>query len=134
MSRAAGVLSAASFLALGAHIAEDFVEGVYVRFGLTLEAAAWLFGLALFVQTVAAMGASHGRRWGLVGVALFGIGWAIAAAADHPGAFTRGPFRMGMPSRLWVWLLVAIQAAAAVTAVVALVRGRRGALTVGTEG
>jgi hypothetical protein len=84
--RLAAWLSAASLTAVVPHVIEDATLGVPQRFGLSVEAAGWLFGLF------------------------------VAALIDHAGAFQTGSFRAGLASRVWVWSIVGLQGAVAALA------------------
>ena len=99
---------------------EDNARGVPQRFGLSAVQAEWLFGLFIAAQIMAALTSLGGRRWGTAAVLLIGLVWVVAALADHYAAFLPGTFRTGLPSRAWVWILVAFQGAAALFAARAL--------------
>jgi hypothetical protein len=124
--RIALAASAASFLGIVPHSIEDFIEGVPARFGLSTSAAAWLLGIALTVQIgLLILAAARHYRPALAGIAIYGIGWVVAALADHPQAVLPVAFRNGPSSRAWVLLIVVGQAVAAVAAAVALRRRPR---------
>lgn len=118
--RTALAASAVSFLGIIPHSIEDFLEGVPGAFGLSTSTAAWLLGVALTVQIGLLLIATSHHQGALVGVVAYGIGWVVAALVDHPEAFMPAPFRDGISSRVWVLLIVAGQAMAAVAAALAL--------------
>jgi hypothetical protein len=109
--RLAAWLSAASLAAVVPHVIEDATLGVPQRFGLSIEAAGWLFGLFVAAQVAAAIGALEGRRWAPPAMVVIGVVWAAGALIDHPAAFQSGSFRAGLSSRAWVWSIVGLQAA-----------------------
>jgi hypothetical protein len=111
-TRAAAWCSALSLAGIVPHVAEDMARSVPERFGLTSVSAGWLFGGFIALQVIVVVAALEGRRWGLPLVALVAAIWVSAAVLDHYRAFLPGPFRQGLPSRAWVWLLVALQAGA----------------------
>lgn len=118
--RTALAASAVSFLGIIPHSIEDFLEGVPGAFGLSTSSAAWLLGIALTVQIGLLLIATSHHKGALVGVVVYGIGWVVAALVDHPDAVMPAPFRDGLSSRVWVLLIVAGQAMAAVAAALAL--------------
>ncbi len=118
--RAALAASAVSFLGIIPHSIEDFLVGVPGDFGLSTSSAAWLLGIALTVQIGLLLVATSHHTGALVGVVVYGFGWVLAALVDHPEAVMPAPFRDGMSSRVWVLLIVAGQATAAVAAALAL--------------
>ncbi len=121
--RVALAASVVSFVGIIAHSMEDFLEGVPARFGLSMSAAAWLLGIAVAIQIGLLVVAAHGHnRAALAGVAVYGIGWVLAALADHPQAVLPGTFRQGFSSRAWVLFIIVGQAVAAVAAVIAVRR------------
>lgn len=122
--RLAAWLSAASLAAVVPHVIEDATLGVPQRFGLSVEAAGWLFGLFVAAQVAAALGALEGRRWAPPAMVVIGVVWAAGALIDHAGAFQTGSFRAGLASRVWVWSIVGLQTAVAALAGSAALRGR----------
>ncbi len=118
--RTALAASALSFLGIIPHSIEDFLAGVPGTFGLSTSTAAWFLGIALTVQIGLLLVATSHHRGALVGIVIYGIGWVIAALVDHPEALMPAPFRDGVSSRVWVLLIVAGQAMAAVAAALAL--------------
>jgi hypothetical protein len=106
-------LSAASLVGVVPHVMEDATLGVPQRFGLSIEAAGWLFGLFVAAQVAAALGAMVGQRWALPAMVIIGVTWVVGALVDHPDAFQSGSFRTGLSSRLWIWAIVVLQSAVA---------------------
>src|SRR5207237_826014 len=74
------------------------------------------------VTTAAALACLSGARWGAAGVFVIGVLWSVLGATDHYRAFLPGTFREGLSSRVWVWLIVGLQGAAAIVAGVAALR------------
>ncbi len=122
--RTALAASALSFLGIIPHLIEDFLAEVPAAFGLSTSAAAWFLGIALTLQIGLLLVATSHHQGALAGIVIYGIGWVIAALVDHPEALMPGPFRDGVSSRLWVLLIVAGQAMAAVAAALALLHGQ----------
>jgi hypothetical protein len=114
--RLAAWLSAASLVGVVPHVMEDATLGVPQRFGLSIEAAGWLFGVFVAAQVVAALGAVAGQRWAAPAMVIVGVTWVVGALVDHPGAFQPGSFRAGLASRLWVWAIVVLQSVVAFVA------------------
>jgi hypothetical protein len=122
--RLAGWCSMASLAAIVAHGADDFAHGLPARVGVSNTTYMWVFGLIAMGTALAAGVAISGARWGAVVVVLIGIAWAAGAAADHYQAFLSDPFRESFSSRLWVWLIVGLQGAAAMLGARGLMRRR----------
>lgn len=118
------VAAVLSFVGIIPHVIEDFLAGVPETFALSTPTAAWLLGIALTVQIGLLPMATSDSKAPLVGIVVYGLGWVAAALVDHP-AIMPGAFRSGIHSRLWILLIVAGQATAAVTAALALGRARR---------
>lgn len=114
--RLAAWLSAASLVGVVPHVIEDATLGVPQRFGLSVEAAGWLFGLFVAAQVAAALGAVVGQRWAPPAMVIISMTWVVGALVDHPAAFQPGSFRAGLASRMWVWAVVVLQGAVALLA------------------
>lgn len=120
------VSAIASFPGILAHTIEDFLHGVPSDFGVSSTAGAWLIAMAITIHVgVLATAAARPSQPTVVAIAAYGIGWVIAAIADHPGAFGQDAFREGPSSRLWVFIVVLGQLTAAIAAITHLVRTRR---------
>ena len=125
MNRAARVaawLSIASFAGIVPHVIEDARYGQAANFHITVVQFEWFSGAVVLLTAVAAMLCLAGWRSGDVGVLLIGLLWSVLGAVDHHRAFLPGAFRAGLSSRIWIWLIIGLQAAAAITAGVALRR------------
>lgn len=121
-ARWAAWLSIGSLLGIVPHVMEDLRFGQPRNFNMTTMQFEWFSGAVVLATVVMAMACLAGRRWGVVGVLLFGLAWSVLGAADHLHAFLPGGFREGLSSRLWVVFIVGFQAAAAVGAILALRR------------
>lgn len=123
MKAPAGVapwLSIASLLGIIPHVMEDVRYGQAQNFHMTTVQFEWFSGVVVVATVAAAMASLAGSRWALYAVLVIGALWSVLGAADHSRAFLSGEFREGFSSRLWVWLLAGLQAAAAITAAVGL--------------
>jgi hypothetical protein len=99
---------------------EDLRFGQPRNFNMTTMQFEWFSGAVVLATVATAMASLAGRRWGLVGVLLFGLAWSILGAADHLHAFLPGGFREGISSRLWVLFIVGFQGLAALSSLAAL--------------
>ena len=123
-ARLAGWLSIGSLIGIVPHVMEDVRYGQAQNFHMTTVQFEWFSGVVVLATATAALGAMAGSREGTIAVLAIGILWSVIGAADHSRAFIPGEFRTGLSSRLWIWLIVGLQAAAAVMAAVALTRAR----------
>ena len=126
MNRAARVaawLSIASLLGIVPHVMEDLRYGQAANFHMTTVQFEWFAGAVVLATAGAAMLCLAGWRSGAVGVLTFGALWSVLGAIDHHRAFLPGTFRDGLSSRAWVFLIVGLQAAAAIKAALCLKRG-----------
>jgi hypothetical protein len=119
-ARVAAWLSIASLLGIVPHVMEDARYGQAQNFHMTTVQFEWFTGLAVLTTVAAAMSCMSGSRFGAYAVLLIGVLWAGLGAADHYRAFIPGGFRAGISSRCWVWLLAGLQAAAAISAAIAV--------------
>jgi hypothetical protein len=115
-ARVAAWLSIASLLGIVPHVMEDLRYGQAVNFHMTTVQFEWFAGAIVLATAGAAMLCLEGWRSGAVGVLLFGVLWSVLGAIDHRRAFLPVTFRAGLSSRAWVFLIVGLQATAAVTA------------------
>jgi hypothetical protein len=115
-----------SLLGVVPHVIEDLRYGQARNFHMTTVQFEWFSGVVVLATAAAALGSMAGSRFGTIGVLAMGVLWSVIGAADHYRAFVPGDFRTGLSSRLWVWLLIGLQAAASVTAALALRRPDRG--------
>ena len=122
-ARIAGWLSIASLLGIVPHVMEDLRYGQAVNFHMTAVQFEWFAGAVVLATAGAAMSCLEGWRTGAVGVLLFGVLWSVLGAIDHRRAFLPGTFRAGLSSRAWVFMIVGLQAAAAIKAALCLKRG-----------
>jgi hypothetical protein len=123
-ARLSAWLSVASLLGIVPHVMEDLRYGQAEHFHMTTGQFEWFSGAVVLATAAAAMASLAGLRWGAYAVLFIGVLWSVFGAADHYRAFLLGTFREGVSSRVWIWLLVGPQAAAALTAGIAL-RGSR---------
>ena len=119
-ARIAAWLSIASFVGIVPHVMEDLRYGQAHNFHMTTVQFEWFAGAIALITASAALLCLSGWRSGALGVLLIGLLWSVLGAADHYRAFLPGTFRTGLSSRAWVWSIVALQGAAAVTAALAL--------------
>jgi hypothetical protein len=111
-----------SLLGVVPHVMEDVRFGQAQNFHMTTVQFEWFSGVAIAATGVAALACLSGSRLGAYGVMLIGTLWAVIGGVDHHQAFLPGAFRTGLSSRVWVWLLAGLQAAAAVVAAMAVGR------------
>jgi hypothetical protein len=121
-ARIAGWTSIASLLGIVPHVMEDLRYGQAVNFHMTTAQFEWFAGAVVLASAGTAMLCLEGWRSGAVGVLLFGVLWSVLGAIDHHRAFLPGTFRAGLSSRVWVFLIVGLQAVAALAAGLALLR------------
>jgi len=119
-ARIAGWLSIASLLGIVPHVMEDLRYGQAHNFHMTTVQFEWFAGAVVLATAGVAMLCLEGWRSGAIGVLLFGVLWSVLGAVDHHRAFLPGTFRAGVPSRVWVFLIVGLQAVAALAAGLAL--------------
>jgi hypothetical protein len=118
--RVAGWLSIASLLGIVPHVIEDARYGQPQNFHMSVVQFEWFSGFVVLATAAAALWCLSGSRFGAYAVLLIGVLWAGLGAADHYRAFLPGAFRAGISSRCWVWLAVGLQAAATITAGMAI--------------
>ncbi len=119
-ARLAARLSIASLLGIVPHVMEDLRYGQPHNFHLTTVQFEWFSGAIALATASAALLCLAGWRAGALGVLLIGVLWSVLGAADHYQAFLPGTFRGGLSSRTWVFMIVGVQAAAALAAGMAL--------------
>ena len=112
----------ASLLGIVPHVMEDVRYGQAQNFHMTTVQFEWFSAFVVGATAAAALWCLSGSRHGAYAVLVIGLLWAGLGAADHYRAFLAAPFRDGLSSRCWIWLLVGLQAAAAITAVLAMRR------------
>jgi hypothetical protein len=122
--RLAAWLSTSSLLGIVPHVMEDVRFGQARNFHMTTVQFEWFSGVAIAATAVAALSCFSGSRPGAYGVMVIGTLWAVIGGVDHHQAFLPGAFRAGLSSRLWIWMLAGLQAAAAVVAAIAVGRSR----------
>ncbi len=122
-ARLAAWLSIASLLGVVPHVMEDLRYGQAANFHMTTVQFEWFSGIVVLATAGAAMLCLAGWKSGAVGVLLIGLLWSVLGAADHYRAFLPGTFRDGLQSRVWVFVVIGLQAAAAITAALCLKRG-----------
>jgi len=122
-ARVAAWLSIASFLGIVPHVMEDVRYGQAANFHMTVVQFEWFAGAVALATAGCAMLCLAGWRSGAVGVLLIGLLWSVLGAIDHHRAFLPGTFRAGLSSRLWVFLIVGLQAASALAAGVSVSEG-----------
>ncbi|TMK86023.1 MAG: hypothetical protein E6G44_05170 [Actinobacteria bacterium] len=122
LARVAGWLSIVSLVGIVPHVMEDLRYGQAQNFHMTTVQFEWFSGAVAVVTTAAALACLSGARWGAAGVFVIGVLWSVLGATDHYRAFLPGTFREGLSSRVWVWLIVGLQGAAAIVAGVAALR------------
>jgi hypothetical protein len=118
-------LSIASLLGIVPHVMEDARFGQPANFHMTIVQFEWFSGFVVVATAASALSCLSGSRLGTYSVLVIGVLWAGLGAADHVRAFLPGQFRAGVSSRCWVWLLVGLQAAAAICAALAIRRSTR---------
>ena len=114
--------SVASLIGLVPHGADDVANGALSGFMISPTALAWGFGALVTGTVFAAVWGAAGSRRAMQTVRAAGMAWVVVALADHWRAFTPLDFRDGLSTRMWVWLIVGLQGAAAVCAHRALER------------
>jgi hypothetical protein len=130
-ARLAARLSIVSLLGIVPHVVEDLRYGQAANFHLTTVQFEWFAGAMVLATAGAAMLCLERSRSGAVGVLMFGALWSVLGAVDHHRAFLPGTFRDGLSSRTWVFMIVGVQACAALAAGLALLHAGRteGAVT-----
>ena len=121
-TRVAAWLSIASLVGIVPHVMEDVRYGQAANFHMTTVQFEWFAGAVVLATAGAAMLCLAGWRSGAVGVLTFGALWSVLGAIDHHRAFLPGTFRAGLSSRAWVFVVIGLQAAAALAAGSALLR------------
>lgn len=129
-ARIAAGLSIASLLGIVPHVMEDIRYGQARNFHMTIVQFEWFAGAIALATAGAALLCLAGWRSGALGVLLIAVLWSVLGAADHYQAFLPGTFRDGLSSRAWVFIIVGVQAAAALAAGLALLHaGQREGVT-----
>jgi hypothetical protein len=132
-ARLAAGLSVASLVGIVPHVMEDLRYGQAANFHMSTVQFEWFSGVVVLATAAAAMACLSRSQWGAYAVVLIGAVWAVLGAADHLRAFLPGEFRSGLGSRLWIWLIVTLQAAASISAAVALLSAHAAVDGAGTD-
>jgi hypothetical protein len=126
-ARIAAWLSIASLAGIAPHVVDDSVHGGFHRIGMSDELYGWIVAVAVLATVLGAAGTLLGRRGGLPLLLAMAVLWSGVGLFEHHRAFLPVPFRETLSSRVWVWLLVGLQAGAAVSGLAAFPAWRRAA-------